>query len=530
MTPKPRRKYIDELIEELEKLHSSKAMASKIKNVIDKIGNLADKKAIPYLKKFLEHETDYVRASTVQALEKIRNYPKLSRTLMKIYEREKSLLVRIAIVEALGELEDENALSFLDNIKNDERSPDKLKISAIFSIDRLTGGKVSALKQLVEYLIDSPNPNIRVEAAKTLAKLGDPRAIRYLREALDDEKIFVRKFVIKALLTYKDKSVIDSIIDAFKDEKVFLDRDFVKVLWVFPEYEGKELWEIIEIRNQEKLRELNIPIDDGNGLMKHKSDILDAYEYELNKNVDDEAVLSQGKLQRAPKPDQETRPIPTNERSPPRETISDEQEKAKKEMVPSLKESIDELGKKELLNKFSNFFLAGEKYYRKKSYYKAIINFKKALDVKPDAWQAWYNIALIFYDVNEKEKSLECFKHALEFKPNEIDAMLNIASLQLELGDYRSAIKHFVNALQMSKYQPDAWLILGRLFYKLKLHGFALFCFNQVLKFSKNNKERKEARVFSERIMKNNPSVTQKNPLKRKIPEFTDPHLKLDLK
>src|SRR5271157_3539352 len=283
--PKVRGKYIDEILNELESLKSRPDSASKLKNAIDKIGNLDDKKAIPYITPFLDHKTDYVRAAAVYALEKIRNNKDLPRLLINKLENEDSLLVRTAIIESFGELEDPSALPVLENIKNGNED-DRIKITTIFAIDRLTKGKTSALQQLVDYLVDSKNANTRVEAAKALGKLGDPRAIKYLIDALDDDKIFVRKFVVKALVAFGDKQVVDPIIRVFTDEQLLIDREFIKILWTFPEYKGKELWEIIDLRRKEKLSELKAsenpekpPLSEVGSDTKLKDD----YAYEISK-------------------------------------------------------------------------------------------------------------------------------------------------------------------------------------------------------------------------------------------------------
>ncbi|MEX2681057.1 MAG: HEAT repeat domain-containing protein [Candidatus Sigynarchaeota archaeon] len=550
LAPKVRGKYIDELLEELNSICSSKGKesASKLKNTIDKIGNLADKKAIPFLLPFLDHDTDYVRAAAIYALEKIHDYKELPQLLLRKMTTEKSPLVLTAIIESLGELDDPSAIPVLEKIRDDPQEDDRTKITAIFAIDRLSHGKKSALEQLVEYLIDAKNPNTRVEAAKALGKLGDPRAIKYLIEALDDEKVFVRKFVIKALVSFGDKQVIEPIIKAFTDESVFIDRDFVKVLWTFPDYEGKELWEIIDLWNQEKLSKLKESVSNPNQATDKEAEpsskIKEDYAYESSIEANnavaatatqhgnhtsatrgsqndlanqgaDEAALQQSKTMAK----QEKVPPVDHEKVP---NASNSASRGGTDATPGTAEvDVD-------LKEFGDFFNKGEKYYRKKQYYDAVINFKKAIEVKYDAWQAWFNLALVFYDIDEKAKSIECFKNSLKYKPNEVDTMLNLSSLYDELGDYQTAIRYLVNALNQSRFMPDAWLKLGKIFVKTRQDDFAYFCFNQVLQISRDKKERTEARNNNERIMKKHPQIEGKDPRKEKLPGIDENPLKLD--
>jgi len=551
LAPKVRGKYIDELLEELEALKSSKGKesASKLKNTIDKIGNLADKKAIQPLLPCLDHNMDYVRAAAIYALEKIHDYKELPQLLLRKMATEKSQLALTAIIESLGELDDPSAIPVLEKIRDDPQEDDRTKITAIFAIDRLSRGKKSALEQLVEYLIDAKNPNTRVEAAKALGKLGDPRAIKYLIEALDDEKVFVRKFVIKALVSFGDKQVIEPIIKAFTDESVLIDRDFVKVLWTFPDYEGKELWEIIDLCNQEKLLKLKESVSNPSPAIDKSTEptskIKDDYAYEsgieAGTGIAATAVNDGDRPSNSQDPQYKIAPKDVEEAA-----LQQSKTMAKQEMVPPLDDARASDGSSSNdtsgagttsggaqvdigLKEFSDFFNKGEKHYRKKQYYDAVINFKKAIEVKYDAWQAWFNLALVFYDIDEKAKSIECFQNALKYKPNEVDTMLNLSSLYDELGDYQTAIRYLINALSQSRFMPDAWLKLGNIFVKTRHDDFAYFCFNQVLQISRDKKERTEARNNNERIMKHHPQIEGKDPRKEKMPGIDENPLKLDL-
>ncbi|MHA1371902.1 MAG: HEAT repeat domain-containing protein, partial [Promethearchaeota archaeon] len=457
-----------------------------------------------------------------------------------------------------------------------EGYPENLKIAAIFMIDRITGGEVPAVEQIVKYLLNSKNPTTRTEAAKILGRLGDPRAIPSLIKALNDEKIFVRKFAIKSLVSFGDKRVIDPIITAFKDEDHFLDRDLIKCLWIFPEYRGKELWEIIELREQEKKEEL--PVDDFHQDIKNVEhvdansdngvDIREIYEFETYLSHDSESNTYQSnnsknkspstttarnereqtifvessqnnyqheilkaKNEGVPKIHKFTRQNKPNYKKDARKTgntqdMNVESRQDQKEMLEN-GDDVSEIVKIDKLKSFSKFFNEGEKAYRRKEYYQALINFKQAIEIKFDAWQAWYNMALIFYDVKERKKSIECFRNCLRFKPNEIDAMLNLGSLYNETGDYKNAIKFLIRAVKQTKYIPDAWLLLGKILYKVGFHEFAHFCFNQVLLLSNDKKERKQARRFNNMILQKKPTIKPKDPRYKKLPGFPTDNLKL---
>jgi tetratricopeptide (TPR) repeat protein len=369
-----------------------------------------------------------------------------------------------------------------------------------------------------------------------------------LIEALDDQKVFVRKFIIKALVSFGDKQVIEPIIKAFTDESVLIDREFIKVLWTFPDYDGKELWEIIDMCNQEKLcklKEAGPRLDAVNDASQGKSSkIKDDYAYESG--MEASTGTPAATVNAKPLIMNQVEQSKVNHQDTDDVAVLQSKTKAKQEKVPPSDQARDSeapaaskagesgtspAGQEVDLDfkEFSDFFNKGEKHYRKKQYYDAVINFKKAIEIKYDAWQGWYNLALVFYDIDEKEKSVECFKNALKYKPNEVDTMLNLSSLYDELGNYQLAIRYLINALDQSRFLSDAWLLLGKLFVKTKADDFAYFCFNQVLQVSRDKKERGEARNHNERIMRSHPQIDGKDPRKEKLPGITDSRLKLDL-
>lgn len=518
--PTVRRKYIDELLMELARCPP--AAASKLRNIIDKIGTLADKNALQRLIPFLAHDAESVRASVVLALAKIRGKGVVSQ-LLPLLKQEQSPVVRLAIIEALGACGDRTALEPLVAIKQDPGEDDKIKIGATFAIDRVTGGEQPAVDQLVEYLIDSKHPHTRIEAARTLGKLGDPRAITPLIAALEDDRVFVRKMVIKALVEFGDKRAVDPIIDAFKDEKVFLEREFVSVLWAFPDYDGKELWEIIDARNAEKLRAApQAPPATAPVAGKAAGSIMNDYAYEAGKGCAPEDARATGAGSTAMPCPAVPRQDGTGEL-----TMQESIDRARREAVPDQKSSdeiavvVDELGE------YGMHFSQGEKAYRKKQYFEALVHFKKALALKYDAWQAWYNMGLIFYDVDEKDKSIQCFHESLRFKPNEVDTMLNLASLHAEASNYDGAITWFSRALALNRHLSDAWLMLGKVLHKLQKGDQALFCFNQVLQTSNDKRERAQARKASEAIIKDHPDVVATDPRKAMPTPRDDDKLKL---
>ncbi len=67
--------------------------------------------------------------------------------------------------------------------------------------------------------LQNKDPHVRQDAAKTLAILGDPRAVEPLINALEDAEWFVRLFAVMALEMFADARALEPLIKALTDEE-----------------------------------------------------------------------------------------------------------------------------------------------------------------------------------------------------------------------------------------------------------------------------------------------------------------------
>lgn len=65
--------------------------------------------------------------------------------------------------------------------------------------------------------LNSPSPQVRASAAKSLGEYGNPEAIPHLLKLIDDPDIFVLEAVIEALGNLEAKVACPKIISIFKE-------------------------------------------------------------------------------------------------------------------------------------------------------------------------------------------------------------------------------------------------------------------------------------------------------------------------
>lgn len=113
------------------------------------------------------------------------------------------------------------------------------------------------------------------------------------------------------------------------------------------------------------------------------------------------------------------------------------------------------------------YFYQGLYYAYQKQYSSACEAFQKALAIKPDYWEALFNLAQGYYQGGKKQKSIEVLKDLLRRNPNFPSAYLTLASIYLEdnkdVGSARRLFETFVQRFPRHPETPHVKEILKAL-------------------------------------------------------------------
>ena len=91
----------------------------------------------------------------------------------------------------------------------------------------------------------------------------------------------------------------------------------------------------------------------------------------------------------------------------------------------------------------------------------AIEAYKKALAIKPDYAEAYYNIGIAFKGQNKLKEVIEAYKKALAIKPDYADAYNNMGNTLLEQHNLEEAIEAYKKALAIKPNYVDAYYNMG---------------------------------------------------------------------
>jgi len=94
----------------------------------------------------------------------------------------------------------------------------------------------------------------------------------------------------------------------------------------------------------------------------------------------------------------------------------------------------------------------GDKQYRKHNTAVAIDKYKRALELYPEHYRAWYNLGNIYVVYEDYFSAVDSYEHALKYKPNFTLARMNLGIvLAEELGDFDGAIKQYDTILKSKR-------------------------------------------------------------------------------
>ncbi|WP_236505989.1 tetratricopeptide repeat protein, partial [Tychonema sp. BBK16] len=107
------------------------------------------------------------------------------------------------------------------------------------------------------------------------------------------------------------------------------------------------------------------------------------------------------------------------------------------------------------------FFEQALLYRSADQYAKAIASYDKALEIKPDYHEAWYNRGIALDDLGRLEEAIASYDKALEIKPDLHEAWNNRGNALVNLGRLEEAIASYDKALEFKPDDHEAWYNRG---------------------------------------------------------------------
>lgn len=126
--------------------------------------------------------------------------------------------------------------------------------------------------------------------------------------------------------------------------------------------------------------------------------------------------------------------------------------------------------KKALENNYNAYFLEnlGRAYYSNNNLESAIEAYKKALEVEPDNFDIWFNLALALKKNQQTDDAIKAFQKAISIKPDAFDAYFNLGNIYTGKNDTLSAIDAYQKSVDYNPRDLDAQYFLSIEYLKTK--------------------------------------------------------------
>ena len=89
--------------------------------------------------------------------------------------------------------------------------------------------------------------------------------------------------------------------------------------------------------------------------------------------------------------------------------------------------------------------------------------FNKAIKLKPDFYEAYYNLSQILMSLDRNEEALKSLEAILALNPNDTDTLYNIGKIQYKRGYLSNAQKHLIAIPENAPQYASAKILLNRI-------------------------------------------------------------------
>lgn len=133
----------------------------------------------------------------------------------------------------------------------------------------------------------------------------------------------------------------------------------------------------------------------------------------------------------------------------------------------------------------------GDLYGRHGDLERAEVEFKRAIELKPNYGDAYHNLANTYAQMGKIELAMENYQKALSFNPHLWQSYSNLAALYFNQERFDLAQNELEKAVKVNPQNPDLYIDLGVVFYKQGKNEEARKKFLEALQFDPENAKAK---------------------------------------
>ena len=123
---------------------------------------------------------------------------------------------------------------------------------------------------------------------------------------------------------------------------------------------------------------------------------------------------------------------------------------------------------KEILSRLAGYYnyILGNTACDDKEYNLSLKYYQKAIDLKPDCHEAWYNMGLAYYENGEFDTAIKKYEEAIKIKPDYHEALNNMGISYEKKGEFDKAIEKYEEVIKIKPDYYEAWYNMGLAYYE----------------------------------------------------------------
>ena len=134
----------------------------------------------------------------------------------------------------------------------------------------------------------------------------------------------------------------------------------------------------------------------------------------------------------------------------------------------------------------NQYFQQGNDLRIKKDYYGAIEAYSKAIALKSDYAEVYNNMGVTYYDLGQKEKSINLYEKAVALKPDDEEIYYNMGNTYFDLGQKEKAISLYEKAIALKANFTAAYYNMGNAYFYLGQKEKALSAYEKAIALNPN--------------------------------------------
>lgn len=129
----------------------------------------------------------------------------------------------------------------------------------------------------------------------------------------------------------------------------------------------------------------------------------------------------------------------------------------------------------------------GDLYGRRGDLEKAVEEFKKAIELKPNYGDAYHNLANTYQQMGRTDEAIKNYQEAIKFNPNLWQSYQNLAAIYFEQEKFELAAENMEKAIEVNPQNANLYVNLGVIYLKLEDTQRAKGAFQKALEIDPQN-------------------------------------------